>query len=89
MSNNNEESSIIIPNSFDSWCKTEGSEEVKFTFGWTIKDFSERSEENGQVLDSSKFTIQSPDGLETEWNLELYPKGDNKDASGFMSIYLR
>ena len=36
--------------SFDSWCRTKGGEEVNYSFCWTIEKFSQRPEENGQVI---------------------------------------
>ena len=47
---NNEENLSSNSDSFDSWCRTNGDEEVKYSFRWTIERFSKRQEENGQVI---------------------------------------
>ena len=71
----------------DVRCTTKVGKEAKFRFAWTIERFSDRQEENGEFLASSKFTFQGPDNMETHWSIKLYPKGvDSKSID--ISVYL-
>ena len=78
----------LPPPVINSWCRTKGGEEEKFTFAWTIEKFSERQEQNGQSLCSSKFTISGPNDMETHWKLKVFPKGNKKECKEFLSIFL-
>ena len=62
----------------DSWCKTDLSTRKKCegTFTWTVSGLSQHREEYGESLSevSREFSLRSPDGKETKWILELFPK---------------
>ena len=47
MSNNNVESAPLRQPIIDSWCRTKDDEEVKFTFAWTIENFSKCQQQTG------------------------------------------
>jgi len=83
-----EEPPIRPPIDSESWCRTKTSEDVKHTFAWTIERFSDRQEQNGSFLWSSKFSIRDGDDQMTQWKLKLYPKGDTQEACGHLSVYL-
>jgi len=83
-----EDAPIRPPIESDSWCRTKTTEDVKNTFAWTIERFSDRQEQNGSFLWSSKFSIRDGDDQLTQWKLKLYPKGDTPEACGFLSVYL-
>ena len=40
-------------------------------------------------MESSTFTIRCPDNMETNWSIQLYPKGAEEDSSDFLSIFLQ
>lgn len=54
-------------------------------FKWTIEDFDRLSAENGQYLDSPIFRTKTND---FGWKLRMYPKGVDRNAMGYMSLYL-
>ena len=62
----------------DSWCKTDlkTRKTSEGTFTWTISGLNEKREEYGagQSVMSRQFTLRSPDGKETKWILEFFPK---------------
>jgi len=63
----------------DVWCRTVHGNTAKKTFMWTIENFMERTEEKGDHIESSEFTVTGPDGKITEWHVNLYPKGEEPD----------
>ena len=56
-------------------------------FVWKVKNFSKRPEQKGQKINSNNFTVFYQN-KSTNWNLQLYPKGDSKAKPGFLSFYL-
>ncbi|GBN86178.1 Speckle-type POZ protein [Araneus ventricosus] len=56
------------------------------TFLWFIENYSYCWHKNGEDLTSPEFTADDFEG--TAWNLELSPRGDRKEAEGYISLYL-
>ena len=50
-----------LPYKYDAWCKSGFMKGEKYTFVWSISDFSPRTESNGVHLTSEEFTIKGPD----------------------------
>ena len=72
MANNDE-----MPPLGDSWCKTDlKTRNTEGTFTWTISGLGEHIEDyaEGESVMSKQFTIRSPDGKETKWILEFFPR---------------
>ena len=74
----------------DAWCRTTSGDKAITTFTWTIEDFFDRPEKNGEFMISSPFTVSGPSDKKTTWKLKLYPRGDDDDDSDFdlVSLYL-
>ncbi|KAH7979804.1 hypothetical protein HPB49_011115 [Dermacentor silvarum] len=69
----------------DSWCHTQVRIN-KFSYMWTIKNFSLCWEETGEVLKSSTFSAGANDKL--KWCLKLNPKGVDEESKDYLSLYL-
>uniref|UniRef100_A0A8C5M987 Speckle type BTB/POZ protein like n=1 Tax=Leptobrachium leishanense TaxID=445787 RepID=A0A8C5M987_9ANUR len=69
----------------ESWCYTQ-VKVVKFSYMWTINNFSFCREEMGEVLKSSTFTSGSNDKL--KWCLRVNPKGLDDESKDYLSLYL-
>jgi len=76
----------------DSWCRTVTRSTAKTTFMWLIENFNELPEEKDEYIESTKFSVTLPGhghGHEiTEWNLLLFPKGEEGDDDASVCIYL-
>ena len=85
MANTNKET-FLLP--VDCWLKSNVKEdsENKFSFAWTIEDFSNRQEETGVAIHSTSFTKKFQDGGEIQWKFRLYPKGIV--SRHFLSLFL-
>jgi len=55
-------------------------------FSWRIKNFSDREEEKGDCIQSDDFVVISPNGLPTQWYIEVYPNGTEVATCGFLSV---
>ena len=79
----------------DFWCDTDGDKIVrgagnhKTKFVWRVKNFSSRSEQKGDFIESDSFPVISPNDVVTKWKLKLYPYGDSKAKPGYASVYLK
>ena len=82
----NDTMKLLLP--LDAWSKLKSEKENlgKITFAWTIENFTERKELNGQSITSNNFIIRITDEIETEWRLIVYPKGIGN--SNFLSVYI-
>ncbi|RZF37282.1 hypothetical protein LSTR_LSTR005614 [Laodelphax striatellus] len=69
----------------DSWCQTQ-VKVVKFSYVWTINNFSFCREEMGEVLKSSTFSAAASDKL--KWCLRVNPKGLDEESKEYLSLYL-
>lgn len=69
----------------DEWCCTQVNV-TKFSFTWTLNNFSYCREGTGESLESSTF----PTGLHGTgtWCLQLYPNGNDGDRAGYVSLFL-
>jgi len=72
-----------------AWSFT-ATKDTKFSFAWTIENFSRKMEsyDNGKRLESGIFKVRV-EGLETSWELRCYPNGLSEDGSGHVSMFLR
>ncbi|KAH9364044.1 hypothetical protein HPB48_016382 [Haemaphysalis longicornis] len=70
----------------DISCETR-SKISKFTYTWTIHDFSLRRQETGQNIESPTFSTKGPGNR--YWRLQLYPNGFNEESKDFVSLYVR
>ena len=59
---------------------------VKFSYMWTISNFSFCREEMGEVLKSSTFSAGQNDKL--KWCLRVNPKGLDEESKDYLSLYL-
>ncbi|PIK40924.1 MATH domain protein, partial [Apostichopus japonicus] len=59
---------------------------VKFSYMWTINNFSFCREEMGEVLKSSTFSSGANDKL--KWCLRVNPKGLDEESKDYLSLYL-
>ena len=77
-----------LPKSINSWCKSKLKDEeiIKYSFAWTIENFSQRTETNGHGITSNKFSINTENNFESEWKLQVYPNGIS--SKKFLSVYL-
>lgn len=57
----------------------------RLTYDWTIRNFSLLPEENGEYIVSPIFGNENDDA---QWQLHLYPQGEDKDFVGYTSVYL-
>ncbi|KRX83677.1 Protein roadkill [Trichinella nativa] len=69
----------------ENWCFTQ-VKVIKFSYMWTINNFSFCREEMGEVLKSSTFSAGSNDRL--KWCLRINPKGLDEESKDYLSLYL-
>ncbi|XP_067927872.1 speckle-type POZ protein B-like isoform X2 [Watersipora subatra] len=69
----------------ENWCYTQ-VKVVKFSYMWTINNFSFCREEMGEVLRSSCFAAGVNDKL--KWCLRVNPKGLDEESKDYLSLYL-
>lgn len=69
----------------ENWCFTQ-VKVVKFSYMWTISNFSFCREEMGEVLKSSTFSAGQNDKL--KWCLRVNPKGLDEESKDYLSLYL-
>ncbi|EEB18622.1 Speckle-type POZ protein, putative [Pediculus humanus corporis] len=69
----------------ESWW-SEAVKVVKFSYMWTINNFSFCREEMGEVLKSSTFSAGANDKL--KWCLRVNPKGLDEESKDYLSLYL-
>ncbi|CAD5214576.1 unnamed protein product [Bursaphelenchus okinawaensis] len=69
----------------DNWCCTQVNV-IKFSYLWTINNFSYCHEELGEVLKSSTFGSSHNDKM--RWCLRINPKGLDEESKDFLSLYL-
>ncbi|XP_017447114.1 speckle-type POZ protein-like isoform X1 [Rattus norvegicus] len=69
----------------ESWCYTQ-VKVVKFSYMWTINNFSFCREEMGEVLKSSTFSSGPNDKM--KWCLRVNPKGLDEESRDYLSLYL-
>nr|XP_009508356.1 PREDICTED: speckle-type POZ protein-like [Phalacrocorax carbo] len=69
----------------ESWCYTQ-VKVVKFSYMWTINNFSFCREEMGEVLKSSTFSSGPNDKM--KWCLRVNPKGLDDESKDYLSLYL-
>ena len=80
-------SSSDSPNTIvaENWCLTQ-IKVIKFSYMWTISNFSFCREEMGEVLKSSTFSAGTNDKL--KWLLRINPKGLDEESKDYLSLYL-
>jgi len=69
----------------ENWCFTQ-VKVIKFSYVWTINNFSFCREEVGETLKSSTFSAGSNDKL--KWCLRVNPKGLDEESKDYLSLYL-
>ncbi|KAG7172252.1 roadkill-like [Homarus americanus] len=69
----------------ENWCYTQ-VKVIKFSYMWTINNFSFCREEMGEVLKSSTFSAGANDKL--KWCLRVNPKGLDEESKDYLSLYL-
>uniref|UniRef100_A0A6G1SNG6 Protein roadkill n=1 Tax=Aceria tosichella TaxID=561515 RepID=A0A6G1SNG6_9ACAR len=69
----------------ENWCLTQ-IKVIKFSYMWTISNFSFCREEMGEVLKSSTFSAGTNDKL--KWLLRINPKGLDEESKDYLSLYL-
>lgn len=69
----------------ENWCLTQ-IKVIKFSYMWTITNFSFCREEMGEVLKSSTFSAGTNDKL--KWLLRINPKGLDEESKDYLSLYL-
>jgi hypothetical protein len=69
----------------ENWCYTQ-VKVVKFSYVWTINNFSFCREEVGETLKSSTFSAGSSDKL--KWCLRVNPRGLDEESKDYLSLYL-
>ncbi|XP_039267485.1 speckle-type POZ protein-like [Styela clava] len=69
----------------ENWCYTQ-VKVVKFSYMWTINNFSFCREEMGEVLKSSTFSSGANDKM--KWCLRVNPKGLDEESKDYLSLYL-
>jgi len=69
----------------ENWCFTQ-VKVVKFSYMWTISNFSFCREDLGEVLKSSTFSSSPSDKM--KWCLRVNPKGLDDDSKDYLSLYL-
>ncbi|CAK8671392.1 speckle-type POZ protein B-like [Clavelina lepadiformis] len=69
----------------ENWCYTQ-VKVVKFSYMWTINNFSFCREEMGEVLRSSTFSSDANDKM--KWCLRVNPKGLDEESKDYLSLYL-
>jgi len=92
MNSASEEKSIL--DNCDFWCDTDGDKvekgvgrNHKTKFVWRVKNFSARTEQKGDFIESDSFAVMSPNGVATKWKLMLYPNGVYNE--GYFSVFLK
>lgn len=78
-------SSEVAQPTAENWCFTQ-VKVVKFSYMWTINNFSFCREEMGEVLKSSAFSAGANDKL--KWCLRVNPKGLDEESKDYLSLYL-
>jgi len=78
----------------DAWCKTDISarKTSQGTFTWTISGLDAHREEYAIAQDSERskeFTLRAPEGKETKWMLELFPRSDANATSFKVAVHSR
>ena len=58
---------------------------MKFSYMWTISNFSYTREDLGEVLKSSTFFAKDD---KMKWCLRVNPKGLDEDSKDYLSLYL-
>uniref|UniRef100_A0A0N5CBU0 BTB domain-containing protein n=1 Tax=Strongyloides papillosus TaxID=174720 RepID=A0A0N5CBU0_STREA len=69
----------------DDLCNIQGKVK-KFNFECTVENFSRRPEKTGESIELLSGVIVNEDI--SEWGLNIYPKGDEKDSNEYVSVYL-
>lgn len=69
----------------ESWCYTQ-VKVIKFSYMWTINNFSFCREETSEVLKSSTFSAGTNDKL--KWCLRVNPRGLDEESKDYLSLYL-
>ncbi|XP_035210580.1 speckle-type POZ protein B-like isoform X2 [Stegodyphus dumicola] len=69
----------------ESWCYTQ-FRIVKFSYTWTISNFSFCREEMGEGIRSSIFSAGASDKL--KWCMRVNPKGLDEESKDYVSLYL-
>lgn len=69
----------------ENWCYTQ-VKVTKFSYVWTINNFSFCREEVGETLKSSTFSAGANDKL--KWCLRVNPKGLDEESKDYLSLYL-
>jgi hypothetical protein len=69
----------------ENWCFTQ-VKVIKFSYVWTINNFSFCREEVGETLKSSTFSAGQNDKL--KWCLRVNPKGLDEESKDYLSLYL-
>jgi len=69
----------------ENWCCTH-VKVIKFSYIWTISNFSYCREEMGETLKSSSFSAGANDKL--KWCLRINPKGLDEESKDYLSLYL-
>lgn len=69
----------------ENWCYTQ-VKVVKFSYMWTINNFSYCREEMGETLKSSMFSAGENDKM--KWCLRVNPKGLDEESKDYLSLYL-
>jgi speckle-type POZ protein len=69
----------------ENWCYTQ-VKVIKFSYVWTINNFSFCREEVGETLKSSTFSAGANDKL--KWCLRVNPRGLDEESKDYLSLYL-
>ncbi|UYV69894.1 SPOPL [Cordylochernes scorpioides] len=69
------------------WCHTKDSV-TKFSFTWTIHNYSTSKIGIGKYIQSSAFFTQY-DSFSYKWCMDAYPDGIDVEQSGFLSLYIK
>jgi len=78
-----------LPVDSKGWCITRKVEDVKYKFVWKIENFSEEMlKPNKAIIQSSEFTVMSPDKNLTSWKLRIDPNGNTTESIGYLSFFL-
>ena len=80
-------SGLDLPTDSEGWCITRKVQEDKYKFVWKIENFSEEISKPADIMESSEFTILSPDNVLTSWKLLLYPN-HREDNIGYVGGFL-
>ncbi|XP_032222942.1 speckle-type POZ protein [Nematostella vectensis] len=69
----------------ENWCYTQ-IKVIKFSYMWTINNFSFCREEMGETLKSSTFSAGANDKM--KWCLRVNPRGLDEESKDYLSLYL-